>query len=51
LVMQAFLYGIAWAPWVPYLAAFFGIFVVFVYPTVSWIASESLCLFSEEAFV
>ncbi|CAM6003009.1 unnamed protein product [Sphagnum balticum] len=39
--LQAFLYGIAWAPWVPYLAAFFGIFVVFVYPTVSWIASES----------
>jgi CHASE2 domain-containing sensor protein len=32
---QAFLYGIAWAPWVPYMAAFLGVFVVFVFPTVS----------------
>ncbi|CAK9208982.1 unnamed protein product [Sphagnum jensenii] len=38
---QAFLYGIAWAPWVPYMAAFLGVFVVFVFPTIASIVSKT----------
>jgi MFS family permease len=39
--LQAFLYGIAWAPWVPYMAAFLGVFVVFVFPTIASIVSKT----------
>ncbi|KAJ7538828.1 hypothetical protein O6H91_11G064600 [Diphasiastrum complanatum] len=38
---NALLYGIAWAPWVPYLAASLGVFSIFVFPCTGSIVSKA----------